>query len=71
MPSDCQCSTACDVRVETKVLNNKQATRKLKELEAEVTALEEENQTLKRRLRKARVSKKSLVKKLKNHLDGI
>jgi len=71
MPSDCQCSTACETRIVTKVLNNKQATRRLERLEKEVKKLRLENVTLKTKLSKASVKKKDLVSKLKKQLDRV
>lgn len=73
MPSDCQCSTACDVQTKyvEKVLNNKQATEKLKKLEIEVRNLKTENNRLKTRLNKATVNKNTIIKKLKQQLDEI
>ena len=71
MPSDCQCSTACETRIVTKVLNNKQATRRLERLEKEVKKLRSENVTLKTKLSKASVKKKDLVSKLKKQLDRV
>ncbi|HEC66271.1 hypothetical protein LCGC14_1339200 [marine sediment metagenome] len=72
MPSDCQCSTSSveTITVE-KVLNNKQATRKLRRLEREVEALENENTGLKRRLRKASINKEKILKDLRSKLDKI
>ena len=73
MPSDCQCSTACDVQTKyvhvEKVLNNKQATEKLKKLENEVKSLKMKNNRLKIKLNKATVNKNTIVKKLKRQLD--
>jgi len=69
MPSDCQCSTACDCGVVTKVINNKEATKRLKRLEKEVEDLKEENIDLKRRLKRANINKKKIVNDLKNRLD--
>jgi len=70
MPSDCQCSTACTQIVEKKVvLNNKEATKKLRRLEDEVESLKRENATLKRKLTRATVNKKKLVSDLKRQLD--
>jgi cell division protein FtsB len=75
MPSDCQCSTACDVRTVTKtvtkVINNKEATRRIKRLEKEVKALKDENAVLKSRAKNRLVSKKKIVSDLKKHLDRI
>jgi hypothetical protein len=72
MPSDCQCSNACDCQtiVKTKVLNNKEATRKIARLEEEVALLKYENDRLKR-ASKRRLPKKELVNKLKKMLDEI
>jgi len=69
MPSDCQCATACETKTVTKVLNNKQATARLRKLEREVKDLKKENSGLKARLTKATAKKRSIVKSLKNHLD--
>ena len=73
MPSDCQCSscTQTEVRTVTKVLNNKQASVRLKRLEEEVKQLKASNSTLKSQLSRAKTSKKTLVKKLKDRLDSI
>ncbi len=73
MPSDCQCSSACSTETITveKVLNNKQATRKLRRLEEEVAILKDENTGLKRRLRKASINKEKILKDLKSNLDRI
>lgn len=73
MPSDCQCSTACDVQTKYvhKVLNNKQATEKLKKLEIEVKNLKMKNNILKIKLNRATVNKNTIVKKLKQQLDKV
>jgi hypothetical protein len=73
MPSDCQCATAVETRTVTieKVLNNKQATRKMRRLEEEVAILRNENAGLKRRLQKASVSKERILKDLKSKLDRL
>lgn len=73
MPSDCQCSTPCGVQTKyvEKVLNNKQATEKLKKLEIEIKNLKMENNRLKIRLNKATVNKNIIVKKLKQQLDKV
>lgn len=73
MPSDCQCSTACDVQTKyvEKVLNDKQATEKLKKLKIEIKNLKIENSKLKSRLSKATVNKDIIVKKLKQQLDRV
>lgn len=73
MPSDCQCSTAYDVQIKyvDKVLNNKQATEKLKKLENEVKNLKTKNNRLKTRLNKITVNKHIIIKKLKQQLDEI
>jgi len=72
VPSDCQCSSAChtEVRTEVKVLNNKQATTRIQRLEREVEKLVSENSHLKRRLRKAKISKKGIIEDLKAQLDS-
>jgi septal ring factor EnvC (AmiA/AmiB activator) len=71
MPSDCQCSTACETIIKERkvVLNNKEATRMLRQLEKEVKDLTEENASLKRQLRRASVDKNKVIKNLKDHLD--
>lgn len=71
MPSDCQCSNACacETKIIKEVLNDREATRKLRQLEREVKTLREENRNIKARLKKKAISKKSLVKKLKDQLD--
>jgi hypothetical protein len=56
--------------VKTKVLNNKEATRKIARLEEEVALLKYENDRLKR-ASKRRLPKKELVNKLKKMLDEI
>ena len=72
MPSDCQCSTACTQIVEKKVvLGSKEATRKLRKLEADVERLKSENTTLKRKLKRASVNKKDIVARLKKQLDKV
>lgn len=71
MPSDCQCSAPTETIVVEKVLNNNQATRKMQRLKKEVEALEDENARLKRRLRKASVSKEKILKELRSKLDSI
>ncbi len=72
MPSDCQCSTACNTTVvKTEVLNNKKATQRLKRLELEVVKLKDANSRLKTRLRKADVSKKKIVDDLRARLNKI
>jgi len=72
MPSDCQCSTPSVEYVDRiKVLNNKQATRKIARLEKEVEALRSENAILKRKARSKTLTKKKLVGDLKRHLDRI
>ena len=49
MPSDCQCSTPRIEYVDKiKVLNNKEATRKIARLEEQVKTLKSENSVLKR-----------------------
>ena len=69
MPSDCQCSTAC--MVNTHVIDNEKATRRIQRLELEVTKLKDKNLDLKKRLEVANVNKKILIKKLKDQLDKI
>jgi hypothetical protein len=70
MPSDCQCSTnQVETRVVKEVLNNKQATARLRRLEKEVGALKEKNSRLEMRLRKANISKKKILSDLKSHLN--
>jgi len=69
MPSDCQCSSACETRIVTKVLNNKEATRRLERLEREVSELRQQNSLLNQKLKKANVSKKKIIADLKKHLD--
>lgn len=73
MPSDCQCSTACDTKVVKvkEVLNNKKATALLKKLEREVTDLKKKNSSLKTKLTRATTSKKGIIKDLKKHLDRV
>ena len=73
MPSDCQCSGACttEIKTVTKVLNNKEASKRLEKLEREVKVLKSSNSTLKSQLSRAKTSKKTLVKKLKDRLDSI
>lgn len=72
-PSDCQCSTACDTKVVKvkEVLNNKKATALLRKLEKEVEALKNENSRLESRLSRGALSKKSIIKSLKKHLDKV
>lgn len=69
MPSDCQCSTACETKVVTKIISNKEADRRLKRLKKEVEKLTEENWILRSKLKKATTNKKKLIQNLKNHLD--
>jgi hypothetical protein len=71
MPSDCQCSNACQTEyIERKVvLGNKEATRKLRKLEREVEELKAQNSLLRRELKTAKISKKKIVGDLKRHLD--
>jgi len=69
MPSDCQCSAY--VVKERVVLNNKKATQLIQKLENEIDVLKEENQHLKRRLRKARINKEKIIEELKTQLDKI
>lgn len=71
MPSDCQCSTACGTEtiVKTKVISNKEATRRLEILEHEVKALKNENSNLRTSLRRAGISKKKIIKDLRDQLD--
>lgn len=72
MPSDCQCSTPQEIIVERKVvLNNKQATARLRKLEKEVKALRRENSGLKTRLTKATAKKADIIKSLKSHLNRV
>ena len=74
MPSgDCQqCSTPNEVIVtKMKVINNKEATRRLRKLEAEVEELKASNSSLKYRLTKATKKKKDIVKELTKHLNGV
>lgn len=73
MPSDCQCSTACEVetRTITKVLNNKEATRLLRKLKEENAELKAQNALLKRSLENHKVSKKKIINKLKKQLDNM
>ena len=72
MPSDCQCSTACthhtEVVKEVKVLNNKEATRKIKKLEKEVEELRMENARLATEAKKNKMTKKKLVDQLEKKL---
>lgn len=71
MPSDCQCSAPVETITVEKVINNKQATRKILRLEEEVEVLKYENTSLKRRLRKASTNKEKILKDLKSKLDKI
>ncbi len=71
MPSDCQCSTHTEPVVVEKVLNNKQATRKMRRLEEEVEILKYENSSLKQRLRKASINKEKILKELRSKLDRL
>lgn len=71
MPSDCQCSTACETVIKTKVISNREATRRLKRLEDEVANLKGENIRLKTRLKRTDISKKEIIADLKNHLNKI
>lgn len=73
MPSDCQCSVACAVEVReiVKVINNKEATKKLSKLEKEVKTLKSQNSELKFRLERATVNKDQLIKKIKSKLNSI
>lgn len=72
MPSDCQCSTACtrhtEVVKEVKVLNNKEATRKIKKLEKEVEELRMANARLATEAKKNKMTKKKLVDQLEKKL---
>ena len=71
MPSDCQCSTHVEVvqRTRTKVIGSKEATRRIRKLEAEVEKLKEENTRLKRLEKVA--TKKELIDKIKKQLDRL
>lgn len=73
MPSDCQCSSPVETitveKIVEKVIGNKQATRKILRLEEEVEALKNKNAGLKRRLRKATIHKKEVLKDLRSQLD--
>lgn len=71
MPSDCQCATACETKVVTKVLNNREATKKLNALKEEVKRLKLENTKLASRLSKARISKREIISRLKKQLDKV
>lgn len=75
MPSDCQCSSACDctvVKEKVKVLNNKQATKKLQNLEKEVERLTELNEELSRKLRqRTSTTKRKLIETLRDSLDKL
>jgi cell shape-determining protein MreC len=73
MPSDCQCSTDIERVVErvTKVIGNKEATRRLRKLEEENEWLKSENARLKRLANKKAASKKDLIRRLKKQLDDI
>jgi len=71
MPSDCQCSTHVETKIVKEVLNNKEATRRLKRLEEEVAELKQKNASLTRRLRVAKVSKKQIVDDLKKKLSNL
>jgi len=71
MPSDCQCSSACETKIVTKVLNSKEATRKLERLEREVKKLRDDNANLERKLKRASVNKKKIVAELKKQLERI
>jgi len=53
------------------VLGSKEATRKLRKLEADVERLKSENTTLKRKLKRASVNKKDIVARLKKQLDKV
>ena len=70
MPSDCQCS-ACSTKIVKEVLNNKDATKRLRRLEKEVEELREKNKQLERRLKKVSISKRDIVRDLKKHLDKV
>lgn len=69
MPSDCQCSTACSVEKEVKVISNKKAAALIKRLERELAELKKENAYLKTKYRSAKMNKEALKKKLKDRLD--
>ena len=71
MPSDCQCSTHVETRTVTKVLNSRAAGKKIDRLETEVELLKNEIGVLRKRLRRANVSKGKLIEDLKRHLDNI
>lgn len=73
MPSDCQCSTCIETRtiIKEKVLNNKQATKKIELLKEEVEKLKSSNKSLKRRLHRAATNKETIVKDLKSKLDNM
>jgi len=72
MPSDCQCSTThSDTKVVTKRVGNKEAIRKIEQLEAEVKKLKASNKKLKASATKNKVSKDKLVRQLKKKLDDI
>lgn len=73
MPSDCQCSAAChtEIRTEVKVLNNKQATTRIKRLEREVKELIRKNSHLRQRLGRAEIKREKIVSDLKSQLDSI
>ena len=71
MPSDCQCSSSVEVVERTKVIGNKEATRRLRKLEVENEKLKAENARLKRLANKKAATKEALVKKLKRQLDNL
>ncbi len=72
MPSDCQCSTPRTEYVDRiKVLNNKDATRRIARLEEQVKALKSENAVLKRKANRKLKSKKQIISDLKKQLDRI
>ena len=71
MPSDCQCSTSVEVVEKTRVIGSKEATRRLRKLEAEVKKLKRENARLRRLANEKEVTKKELVRKLKRQLDRL
>ena len=65
MPSDCQCSSSS---VEVRVIDNKEATKRLKKLEEENKQLRSDNSYLKTSLKKASKSKGLIIEELKQVL---
>lgn len=70
MPSDCQCS-ACVTERLVEVIGNKEASKRIRDLEREVAKMRAENVSLKSDLEKATVNKKKLVNRLKKQLDNM